>query len=147
MPAAAASPRTRPGLASVTAGMISKGMDARGGEPALDENQLGEAWADLGAGFGASAGSDRMSFSLRSLTYPDLLPKAVHLAARQMGEPAFPEDVWQRERQRMAASIREANTQPGHPGRPRLSRPPCTAAIPMATKRPRRPWRASACRT
>jgi zinc protease len=105
-------PADKSGLASVTAGMISKGIEARNGEPALDENQLGEAWADLGAGFGARAGSDRMSFSLRSLTYPDLLPKAVNLAARQMGEPAFPEAIWQRERQRMAASIREANTQP-----------------------------------
>src|SRR4029453_6528499 len=38
--------------------------------------------------------------------------KAVHLAARQMGEPAFPDAIWQRERQRMAASIREANTKP-----------------------------------
>jgi zinc protease len=105
-------PADKAGLAAVTAGMISKGVEARNGEPALDENQLGEAWADLGAGFSAGAGSDRMSFSLRSLSYPDLLPKAVHLAARQMGEPAFPEAIWQRERQRLAASIREANTRP-----------------------------------
>jgi zinc protease len=101
------------GLASVTADMTSKGIAAQGGEPALDENQLGEAWADLGADFGAGASSDRMSFSLRSLTYPDILPKAVALAARQLGEPAFPEDIWQRERQRLQASIREANTKPG----------------------------------
>ena len=53
-----------------------------------------------------------MSFSLRSLSYPDILPKAVQLAARQLGEPSFPEAIWQRERQRMAASIREANTRP-----------------------------------
>ncbi|NPC57645.1 M16 family metallopeptidase [Caenimonas soli] len=105
-------PADKAGLAGVTAGMISKGVEARNGEPALDENQLGEAWADLGAGFSAGAGSDRMSFSLRSLTYPDLLPKSIHLAARQMGEPAFPEAIWQRERHRLAASIREANTRP-----------------------------------
>ncbi|MES2633153.1 MAG: pitrilysin family protein [Pseudomonadota bacterium] len=105
-------PADKAGLASVTAGMISKGIAARGNEPALDENQLGEAWADLGAGFGANAGADRMSFSLRTLNYPEILPKAVALAARQMGEPAFPEAIWQRERQRMAASIREANTKP-----------------------------------
>jgi zinc protease len=101
------------GLAAVTADMTSKGIEAKDGDPALDENQLGEAWADLGADFGSGASSDRMSFSLRSLTYPDILPKAVSLAARQLGEPAFPEDVWQRERQRLQASIREANTRPG----------------------------------
>ena len=32
---------------------------------------------DLGASFGGSAGADRMSFALRSLSYPDLLDKAV----------------------------------------------------------------------
>jgi zinc protease len=83
-------PADKAGLAGVTAGMTSKGIAARNGEPALDENQLGEAWADLGAGFGASAGQDRMSFTLRSLTYPDLLQKAVALVA----------------------SLREANTRP-----------------------------------
>ena len=106
-------PADKAGLASLTADMTSKGIEARNGEPALDENQLGEAWADLGASFGGGAGSDRMSFTFRSLTYPDLLGKAAALGARQLGEPAFPDTVWQRERQRIAASIREANTRPG----------------------------------
>lgn len=106
-------PADKVGLAGVTAGMTSKGIAVRNGEPALDENQLGEAWADLGAGFGAGSGQDRMSFTLRSLTYPDLLAKAVQLGARQLGEPSFPDAVWQRERQRMVASIRESNTRPG----------------------------------
>jgi zinc protease len=106
-------PAGQAGLASVTAAMTGKGLLARDGEPAMDENQLGEAWADLGAGFGGDAGSDRMSFGLRSLTEPALLDRAIHLAARQLGEPAFPEYVWQRDRARMSASIREANTRPG----------------------------------
>lgn len=105
-------PPEQAGLASVVAGMSSKGVLAHGNEPLLDENSLSEAWADLGAMFGASAGSDRMSFSLRSLTYPDLLPRAVQLAARQLGEPSFPPSVWLRERQRLSAAIKEANTRP-----------------------------------
>jgi len=105
-------PAAQAGLAGVTAGMTAKGIRAQGDAPALDENALGEAWADLGAAFGASAGNDRMSFTLRSLTYPDLLSRAVALAARQLGEPAFPDAVWQRERERLAAAIREANTRP-----------------------------------
>jgi len=105
-------PAEQAGLAGVTASLTSKGVLARDGLPAMDENQLGEAWADLGAGFGGSAGTDRMSFTLRSLTDPELLPKAVLLAARQLGEPAFPENIWVRERQRMSAAIREANTRP-----------------------------------
>lgn len=106
-------PAQKAGLASVTAAMTAKGLQSREGRPALDENQLSEAWADLGAGFEAGAGTDRMSFTLRSLTDPDLLARAVALGARQIGEPAFPDAVWQRERQRMSAAIREANTRPG----------------------------------
>jgi zinc protease len=106
-------PADKAGLAAVTVGMTSKGVAAHGSESALDENQLGEAWADLGAGFDEGASSDRLSFSLRTLTYPDILPKAAALAARQIGEPSFPEDVWQRERQRLQAAVREANTRPG----------------------------------
>jgi zinc protease len=105
-------PADKAGLASVTAGQFSKGIQARGNEPALDENALSEAWADLGASFGASAGGDRMSFGMRSLTYPDILPKATALAARQLGAPAFPDDTWTRDRQRIAASLKEANTRP-----------------------------------
>ncbi len=105
-------PAGKSGLAGVTASLASQGVQARGTEPALDENALGEAWADLGASFNAGASSDRMSFSLRSLAYPDLLPKAVALAARELGEPSFPQHVWERDRQRMIASIKEANTRP-----------------------------------
>ena len=105
-------PAGKQGLSSVTASMADSGIEARGGEPAMDENQLGEAWADLGAGFSGAAGADRMSFTLRTLTSADLLPRAVQLASRVLGEPAFPETVWQRDRQRMVASIREANTRP-----------------------------------
>ncbi len=105
-------PAGQAGLASVTARMLSAGVTAQGAQPALDENQLSEAWADLGASFGASAGSDRMSFSLRSLTYPDLLTQAVQLAARQLGASAFPEEIWQREREKISASLKESATRP-----------------------------------
>jgi zinc protease len=106
-------PASKAGLASVTASLAGKGIMARNGLPALDENALGEAWADLGAQFDASAGSDRMSFSLRTLTDPELLAKAVALAARQMAEPSFPDAVWLRDRQKIIANLKESYTQPG----------------------------------
>jgi zinc protease len=40
------------------------------------------------------------------------LGKAVDLAARQMGQPAWPNAIWLRERERINASIKEANTRP-----------------------------------
>ncbi len=103
------------GLAGATAALMTQGVTAGqtpGSAPAMDDNALGEAWADLGASFGASASSDRMSFSLRSLTYPDLLPKALALAARVIAEPSFPQDVWLRYRERSIAAIKEGKTRP-----------------------------------
>lgn len=105
-------PAPQAGLASITASMAGKGVRAVGDQAALDENALGEAWADLGASFSGGAGNDRMSFFLRSLTYPDLLAKATQLAARQLGEPDFPATIWARERETLNAAIKEANTRP-----------------------------------
>ena len=56
-------PANQAGLASAAAMMASKGVKAQGSAPALDENAVGEAWADLGASFGAGASSDALTFS------------------------------------------------------------------------------------
>lgn len=105
-------PATQAGLASVTASMLSSGTRAAAGQKALDENALGEAWADLGASFGAGATGDRLSVSLRSLSYPDLLERAVQLAAHELAHPAYPKALWERERKKMEASLKEADTRP-----------------------------------
>ncbi|MDR2128628.1 MAG: insulinase family protein [Burkholderiaceae bacterium] len=101
------------GLAEATALMVQKGVAAHGAQGALDENQIGEAWADLGASFDVDADVDRMSFRLRTLTDAELLPKAIALAARQLGRPSFPQAVWRRERERLIAAQAEARTRPG----------------------------------
>ena len=116
-------PDDKAGLASMVAATMDNGILPRdprraGGrsaapyDRAMDENELGEAWADLGASFGISAGDDRMSASLRSLTEPGLLARAVALAARQLGEPSFPRAAWERDRARTIASLRESYTRP-----------------------------------
>ena len=105
------------GVAAAGAGQLASGLRAHAGAGpyarALDENQLGEAWADLGASFGAMASSDRLSFALRSLSDAELLDKAVQLAARQMAHPAYPEAVWRRDRDKTVAALRESLTRPG----------------------------------
>lgn len=106
-------PAEKAGLATALTMMNAKGIKAEGKLPAMDENALGEAWADLGAGFEASASKDSFSYSLRSLTVPDLLNRSVELASRQMAAPSLPADVWQRERARWSAAIAESNTRPG----------------------------------
>ncbi len=116
-------PAGKPTLASLTADMMETGVVARDPQrvtpgtvtrydAAMDENQLGEAWADLGAQFSAGAGNDRMSFSLRTLADSELLARAVALASRQIGEPSFSPTIWQRERARLVASLRESYTRP-----------------------------------
>ena len=106
-------PAAQAGLAGATASMTGKGVRAHGLEPALDENGLDDAWADLGASFDGSASADRMSFTMRSLSDPAILLPAVRLAARQIGEPAYPAPVWAQERARSIAALREADTRPG----------------------------------
>ena len=111
-------PADRAGLATATASMVSAGVAALGEQPALDENALSEAWVDLGAQLGVSAGLERFSVSLRTLTEPELLERALALAARQLAAPAWPEAVWQRDRQRWLGALKEAETRPAtHAGR------------------------------
>lgn len=105
-------PAGQAGLAQATALMVGKGVAASSAGPALDENAVTEAWADLGAQFGVQAGTDRLSVQLRSLVQSDLLDAAVGLAARQLAAPAMDPGVWARERQRLEAAWREAQTRP-----------------------------------
>lgn len=105
-------PAGQAGLAQATALMIDKGIAASPAGTALDENAVTEAWADLGAQFGVQASTDRFSIQLRSLAQPDLLEAAVSLAARQLAAPAMDAAVWARERQRLEAAWREAQTRP-----------------------------------
>ena len=105
-------PAGQPGLANLMASGTAYGVRARGSAPALDENALSDAWADLGASFGGSAGADRLSFSLRSLTDAELLAQAATLAARQLGEPSFSDALWLRDVPKLVASLKESNTRP-----------------------------------
>lgn len=109
-------PQGQEGLAGAVALMSSKGVQALPGQPAssaLDENALGQAWADLGASLDVSAGNDALSYSLRSLTEPQVLGQAIDLASRQLAQPSWSQPVWQRERQRWSAALKEAATRPG----------------------------------
>ena len=106
-------PAQQAGLAQATAQMFDKGVLAHGGRPAMDENQLVESWADVGAQFRVQATADRLSFQLRTLTRADLLEQTAALTAHQLAAPAFPQAVWARERERLVAAWQQAQTRPG----------------------------------
>ncbi|MEN9383572.1 MAG: hypothetical protein RL323_715 [Pseudomonadota bacterium] len=105
-------PAAQAGLAQATALLLQKGSLAYQNRPALDENQLTEAWVDLGAQFQVAATSDRLSIQLRTLTDPEVLPQVLALAQQQLAAPAWPQAVWQRERSRLVAAWQDAQTLP-----------------------------------
>ena len=105
-------PAGKSGVAAALSNMLSKGVAAQAGAAALGENELADRWADLAAQVGIGADQDRMSISLRSLTKPELLQPAVALLARQIAQPSLPAAVWQRERGKALAALREAQTRP-----------------------------------
>lgn len=107
-------PEGKMGLSSLAASLASKGVLAWKTQAALDEAALGDAWADLGAEFSIGADDDTFAFALRSLTYPDVLPKSIALAAHQIAAPAFDTAIAQREIEKTIAAIKEAETQPAY---------------------------------
>jgi zinc protease len=105
-------PATQSGLASMTQGMLARGWRAAAGQPALNENAISEAFAELAVQRGGSAGLDRASLSLRTLSDGDVRVPAVRLMARLMAHPSFDAQILEREKNRSIASIKESLTQP-----------------------------------
>ena len=109
-------PPRRSGLSGATAQMLSKGVQGESAAersqtkrrlPPLDENALGQAWADIGAIFSASSSDDRLSVRLRSLVKPEILDKALELGSREIGAPSFDSVIWSRERAKSISFIQE----------------------------------------
>ena len=105
-------PESLTGLANATTMMLTHSVRAHNGQPAMDENAVAEAWADLGAQFGVSASADRMSVRLRTLSQNAVAQASINLAAKQLAFPAFEPQAWDRDRQRMIAAWQDAEKQP-----------------------------------
>ncbi len=105
-------PPGKSGVAAITRGMLARGVAALSDEPELNEAQFSDALADTAAQLGGSAGSDRASVSLRTLSSQKESAAAILLLARMMAHPAFTDTVVAREKVRTIASIRESDTKP-----------------------------------
>lgn len=106
-------PPGKSGLATLTAALLDKGAAAQDGQPARDEAQVADGFADTGAAFGGAAGGDRGGIGLRTLTAQPELDQSVALAAQLIKAPTYPDAVVGREKQRLITAIREADTKPG----------------------------------
>jgi len=105
-------PQGKSGVASLTGGMLARGLKVVAKEPALSEAQISDAFADTAAQLGGSASSDRAGASLRTLSSQQESQAAILLLARILAQPSFPEAVLAREKTRSIAAIREAETKP-----------------------------------
>ncbi len=106
-------PPGKSGLATLAAALLDKGTGAQDGQPARNEAQIADAFADTGADFGGAAGSDRGGVGLRTLTASPEREQSLRLAGQLIKAPTYPAAVVAREKQRLITAIREGDTRPG----------------------------------
>jgi zinc protease len=99
-------PAGKAGLAGLTNGMLALGS---GG---LNENQIAERFADVGAQRGGRADFDRAGVTLRTLSSRAERDAAIALLASIVQTPSFPEEALNREKARAIAGLKEAETKP-----------------------------------
>ena len=103
---AAFDPADKPGLASLTASLMDQGAGAR------NEQQIAETLADIGASLSAGAGMDSATVSLRTLSDPERRNVAFGLMADVMARPRFDKAIFNRDRARSVAALKDALTKP-----------------------------------
>ena len=110
-------PQGKAGTASLTSAMLARGLRedrAPDGsiEPALNEAQISDAFADTAARRGGGAGNDRAGATLRTLSSPAERDASVRLLARILAQPDFPANFFERDKARTISAIREELTKP-----------------------------------
>ena len=94
------------GLAGLTHHMLDAGSEG------LNEDEISRGMADIGAQFGGGFDQDRASISLRTLSNPEIRDKALGIMAQVLQHPVFPDGILEREKARVIASLKEAETKP-----------------------------------
>ena len=95
-----------PGLAAMTADMLTEGA---GG---LDADTIAERVESVGAELGTGAGRDMAYASLRSLTEPDALGTALDVMTRVLAAPDFPQADLERVRANKLVALRQQEQDP-----------------------------------
>lgn len=95
---------------SGTAGMTNGLM--RRGAAGMDEEEIARRIADVGAQLGGRFSTDSAGLALRTLSSVVERERALEVFAAILQQPMFPEEVLEREKARLAASLREADTRP-----------------------------------
>ena len=99
-------PAEKSGLAELTQGLLDLGAEG------LSEDDIARSMADVGAQMGGRLDADRSGMSLRTLSSAAERDQALDILARVLQHPLFPEAVLTREKTRLIASLKEAETKP-----------------------------------
>ena len=94
------------GLAGLTQSMLDLGAEG------LSEDDIARKLADIGAQLGGNFDADRAGVSLRTLSSAAERDQALDILARVLQRPLFPENVLAREKTRLIAGLKEAETRP-----------------------------------
>ena len=94
------------GLAGLTHSLLDLGVEG------MSEDDIARKLADIGAQMGGSFDPDRAGMSLRTLSSEAERDQALDILARVLQRPLFPESVLAREKTRLIAGIKEADTKP-----------------------------------
>ena len=95
------------GLASMTLSLMNKGTRS------LDENQISERLAGVGAELSGNFDLDRSGFELRTLSDVEARSTALGVLREVLAVPSFPQSVLAREKARRIDFIKERATRPG----------------------------------
>jgi zinc protease len=99
-------PAGKPGLAALTHALLDLGVEG------MDENGVADRLADLGARISGGVDMDRASVSLRTLSARETRDAALDVSRAVLCAPKFPADVFEREKARNIAGLKESLTRP-----------------------------------
>ena len=110
-------PAGKAGTASLTNGMLARGIRATtlpdgSNEPALSEAEISDALADVAAQRGGGPGIDRAGMGVRTLSSAAEREQSIRLLARLLAHPSMPDPLLARDKARTIASIKESLTKP-----------------------------------
>ncbi len=94
------------GVALLTNGLLDAGVTG------LTEDELGRQLADIGAQRSNQIDADRSSLSIRTLSNPAQRNLALSIFTKVLQQPLFPEAIIAREKARLIAGLKEAETKP-----------------------------------
>jgi len=94
------------GVAGLTHGLLDLGAEG------LSEDDISRNMADIGAQMGGRFEPDRAGMTLRTLSIAAERNQALDILARVLQHPLFPESVLAREKTRLIAGLKEAETKP-----------------------------------